>query len=144
MRFYSPNNDVQFLKVYQTYPGIVFPEPENEEPWYLEAFLSDNQFNGKEYEIKVVVFPDDLFDQAFPPGEKETYRKIQVKLYSINEEYYKYSKSYFDQMISKNNAFSEPVQVYTNIVNGAGIFTGASVSIDTSISYSIKYNPFLK
>jgi hypothetical protein len=81
-----------------------------------------------------------LYEYSNPiAGEKFTLRKLNFNLYSINKEYYKYARSYFTQVYKKNDMFSEPVRVYSNIVNGAGIFSSSSVSIDSSIVVPVWY-----
>ncbi len=40
---------------------------------------------------------------------------------SVTEDYYLYLKSYSSQIYFEDNPFSEPVQIYTNIENGAGL-----------------------
>ena len=105
-------------------------------------FISDDSFDGKTYELKVLI-PLNLSDMAYHPvsGEKFTLRKINFELSSINEEYYKYARSNYVQVYKKNDMFSEPCTVYSNIYNGVGIFSGSSVSIDSSIVMPVYYSP---
>ena len=88
-----------------------------------EIYLSDESFNGNNYNLKIGVWPDNG-------------RKLYFRLYSMNEEYYKYVRSYFNQVYKKYDIFSEPYQVYSNINNGAGIFSSSSMSVDSSIVWS--------
>lgn len=47
-----------------------------------------------------------------------------VELYSLSQEMYRYQTSYLNQIINEQDPFAEPVQVYSNIHNGIGIFAG--------------------
>lgn len=42
----------------------------------------------------------------------------------MSEEYYNYQKLYIKQVVNLSNPFSSPVEVYSNINNGLGIFAG--------------------
>lgn len=123
-------------------PGSFVPGLEEEEIMQRSIFISDDSFDGKTYELKVLI-PLNLSDMAYPPvrGEKFTLRKINFELSSINEEYYKYARSNYVQVYKKNDMFSEPCTVYSNIYNGVGIFSGSSVSIDSSIVMPVYYSP---
>lgn len=142
--FCNDINSIYYRRNPDTPGGISF-EKENEERWFREIFLTDNTFDGKIYVLKVLI-PMFWFSDLAPspnPGEKFTPRKVNIKLYSVNEEYYKYSNSYFNQTYKKNDMFSEPIQVYSNIIHGGGIFSGASVSIDSSVVMPVNYNPLV-
>ncbi|HUX57801.1 MAG TPA: DUF4249 domain-containing protein [Bacteroidales bacterium] len=140
--FICYDNNTVYRRIDHNSPGPISLENENEEIWFDELFIADDVFNGNIYELKVYIRPDWFSDWAYPPaGENITYRTAYIRLYSVNEEYYKYSKSYFNHLFMKNDLFSEPVQVYSNILNGTGIFSGASVSIDSSIIIPVRYNP---
>jgi hypothetical protein len=52
-------------------------------------------------------------------------------------EYYFYKKSVMQSFDGQLDPFAEPVQVYSNIQNGVGIFAGASVSVDSSIVFPL-------
>lgn len=89
-----------------------------------EIYLSDEFFNGSIYNLKIDIAPLD------------NGRRLYFRLYSMNEEYFNYVRSYFNQVYKKNDMFSEPYQVYSNIINGAGIFSSSSMSVDSSIVWS--------
>jgi hypothetical protein len=113
---------------------------EEEEAIPDKIFIADDSFDGKTYELIVLIPIDNLADMAYPlQGEKFILRKINFELSSINEEYYKYARSNFIQVYKKNDYFSEPVYVYNNIVKGTGIFSGSSLSVDSSIVMPIYY-----
>jgi len=136
--------------IYYKFPvsswGFPIPGVENEEIMLYKIFLSDDSFNGMSFSLKVLIDYGYLCDLAYPPvpGEKFTFRKINFRLSSINEAYYKYAQSNYVQVYKRDDIFSEPVLVYNNIKNGVGIFTGTSVSIDSSIFLPIYYPPYFK
>lgn len=123
-------------------PGSFVPGFEDEEIMSNSVFIADDSFDGMTYQLKVLI-PLDLSDRAYPPihDEKFTLRKINFELSSINEEYYKYARSNYVQVYKKNDMFSEPCTVYSNINNGVGIFSGSSCSIDSSIVLPVYYSP---
>jgi hypothetical protein len=119
-------------------PGSIPLEKEDNEYWINEVFLSDASFDGLTYELKVLI-PLPLVDLDIIPGDiKGNYSsKIYFNLYSINEEYFLYARSYFTQVYKKNDMFSEPSLVYNNIEKGLGIFSGTSISVDSSIVVTV-------
>ena len=136
--------------VYYKFPvgfwGFPVPGSENEEAMLYKVFLSDDSFNGMNYTLKIQIDVGYLFDLSFPPapGEKFTMRNINFKLFSIDEAYYKYALSNYVQVYKRDDIFSEPVIVYNNIKNGVGIFSGTSVSLDSSILLPVYYPPSFK
>lgn len=83
------------------------------------ALFTDEIFNGTTYRLVIHVER-----YAFMEG----YNKMVFKLHSLNRELFLYLKSLELYNQSKFGAFSEPVQVYSNIENGFGIFCGYSTS----------------
>ncbi|MBK7626035.1 MAG: DUF4249 domain-containing protein [Bacteroidales bacterium] len=119
---------------------LVTPDMEMEEAMPDKIYIADDSFDGKIYELIVMIPVYLLEDMAFPQhGEKFILRKINFELSSINEEYYKYARSNYIQFYKKNDFFSEPCYVYNNINNGTGIFSGSSASVDSSIIVPIYY-----
>jgi hypothetical protein len=98
-----------------------------------DRFLKDESINfeGKFY------FEDLLFDgmtksvefglSDFAYMESDTIW-LSVNLEQLDQSYYKYILSYNAYQNASGNPFAEPVQVYTNVVGGYGIFSGTSVS----------------
>lgn len=108
--------------------GGVYPNP-------VYIGTTDPKF-GSEYADKSsdkLLFNDLLFD-----GETTTFTitfsdmsymsYLVLNLYSCSEEYYLYNKSYQTAIEAEGNPFTQPVQVYSNINNGHGIFGGFQVS----------------
>lgn len=126
--------NAEYFRKSPNIPGSIPLEKENNEYWINEIFLSDASFDGLTYELKVlIVLP--IEDLEIIPGDiKGNYlSKIYFNLYSINEDYFMYARSYFTQVYNKNDMFSEPSLVYSNIEKGLGIFSGTSISADSSV-----------
>jgi len=100
---------------------IMFEEIYN----YEQVCFSDKLINGEEYELVI------LLDKKLLKG------KTYFKLYSLSMEYYLFIKSLNMRPKPHYDPFAEPVQVYSNIQNGVGIFAGASVSVDSSIVFPL-------
>lgn len=58
-----------------------------------------------------------------------------VKLYSVTKDYYQYLQTLYKYNENRKSPFYPPVQVFTNVKGGLGIFAGAGASTD-----SVKYN----
>lgn len=63
----------------------------------------------------------------------------KIYLQSISKDYFYYLRSVMQQSQTASNPFNEPVQIYSNIKNGAGILGGYSLSVDSIvfINYSL-------
>ncbi|MFK8037537.1 MAG: DUF4249 domain-containing protein [Crocinitomicaceae bacterium] len=84
-----------------------------------DLLISDDNFNGSNYTITVKKYMDDNPDTLI------------VSLRSISADLYKYKTTLQKYNEVQGNPFGEPVQVFSNIVNGFGIFAGQSVYTDT-------------
>ena len=102
-------------------------------PVYIRTM--DQKF-GSDYADKSsdkLLFNDLLFD-----GETATFTLtlsdvsyisyLVLNLYSCSEEHYLYNKSYQTATETTGDPFAQPVQVYSNIKNGHGIFGGAQLA----------------
>jgi hypothetical protein len=66
--------------------------------------------------------------------EDGNHRKvIYFRLYSITEDYFKYIQTLNQYYKNYDNPLSDPVQVYSNVTGGYGIFAGAAVSSDSLV-----------
>lgn len=90
--------------------------------WVYSAYFSDRFFNGKNFIFTIYVLKEYVINS-----------RIHIKLYTINEEYYNYIKSVQEWEENKDNPFSEPVIIYSNVVNGMGILGGASCYTDSTV-----------
>lgn len=100
------------------------------EDMIIDAFIYNNNS---------VVFSDELFKGEQYTIELDVYRysfygdtnMVYIDLYSISPEYYKYLVSFEKHQYASEDPFSEPVMVYTNIVDGIGIFGSSAVNTDS-------------
>jgi len=118
--------------IYVEYGGYVYTEYIDE--LYLE---SDDIIIETEHPNGGLIFSDELIEgtdytlrTSFYSWSLWSYTNmVYIDLYSINRDYYNYVKSYEQHRNSSEDPFAQPVNVYTNIVNGIGIF-GASSKIE--------------
>jgi len=85
-----------------------------------KSYLKDQLFNGQTKTL-------DLRISGFSYFQSDTVR-VDVNLEQISPEFYTYVVSNEAYQRANRNPFSEPVQVYTNIKGGFGIFSSYSVS----------------
>ena len=80
--------------------------------------FNDDLFNGNQYALKFSVTDNKA---VYLPGKQTliTKRELYVDLQSISREYFLYLQTRSNAR--NNNFFSEPVQVYSNIIGGIGI-----------------------
>lgn len=134
--FFCYDLNAEYFRRSPNSPGSITldQEEENDDRLLNEMFLTDDFFDGETYGLNVTILMP-LYDMPGNVAESQakSLAKINFNLYTLNEEYYKFVKSYFVQVYKKNDMFSEPCQVYSNIDNGVGIFSGTSVSVDSSI-----------
>jgi hypothetical protein len=90
--------------------------------------FSDKVINGKRYSLNLTI--------GYQAHYSDVRSVIYFHLYSISENYFKYIRTLnlFNAKFGK--PLSEPVQVFSNITGGYGIFAGAAVSCD-----SLVFNP---
>lgn len=89
-----------------------------------QAIISDKLFNGSIYLLRLSVSAY-LFDEH----NNISYFQVIVKLKHVSKAFAQYMLTF-----SKNNfsdPFSQPMQVYTNVTNGFGIFAGYSTTINS-------------
>ncbi len=131
-------------------PEVHFTIPNNKlEQQYFEAYLIVYNKNADfiEEEYPILYFDNieendetilksakiQMMSYSYPP---EKY-KYQLILKSVNQNYYKYVKSLDDYNLSRYPDFSNsaivPLNLYTNIENGYGIFCGYSQTISDTI-----------
>jgi Domain of unknown function (DUF4249) len=84
--------------------------------YYEDIFLPDNMFNGNQHNLEISTYWYDADSVDY-----------KIEVYSSSEAYYNYSKSITRYRMASGNPFSQPVQVYSNINNGFGIFAGGNL-----------------
>ncbi len=92
----------------------------NNDANYLGYLFNDENFDG---EKKTIVFNVDGYYQNI---EKDAYLFFQ--LFHLTEDFYKYYSTVLNQHNTQQDVYSEPVQLYTNVQNGLGLFAGASLT----------------
>jgi hypothetical protein len=110
--------------------------PKNEDANDLLFSSSTNRYNlftdelieGKEYELSFNLFENYYTSNyKIPKGGNGEFMRLTIELHSLTREAYLYMRS-----VAANNSadgfFTEPVQVFTNVDNGIGIFAGFSAS----------------
>ena len=86
-----------------------------------ELLFSDKSFNGTQYIFKITDYFDENTDFMI------------VSLRSMSEDLFKYRVTYKNYEENNGNPFGEPVQVYSNVEDGYGIFSGYSAYQDSII-----------
>ena len=84
--------------------------------------FSDKLINGDTYSLKIFISKYNF--------EQDT-NKVYFYLNSVSKDFYLYAVSYEKHINAIYDPFVEPVQVYENINNGYGIFTGYSSFVDS-------------
>jgi len=88
--------------------------------------FTDELIEGKEHELTI-----DDYSYVYESSNINTsigeFFTLSVELQSITPEAYSYLKSVNASTYYNGDLFSEPVQVFTNIENGIGVFAGFSV-----------------
>lgn len=109
---------------------FLFGSPSN-----VYNLFTDDLINGKEYEL---TFSTDVgyfyYDMGYGPNGKDDpiiYEKHKgefswyiISLQSLTREAYLYMRSSYAQHWYGDDFFSEPVQAYSNVENGVGVFAG--------------------
>lgn len=81
--------------------------------------LTDVLFDGQNYQLKV----------SFTDWNAHKEKQYIIELVSLNKSGYLYRRTIDDYNQSQNDPFAEPVQIYCNVENGYGIFSGYSTFI---------------
>ena len=92
-----------------------------EENAYNYLLLKDDQFDGQNYTLRFYVINWAEFKEIDLTGE--------IRLMNTSEEFFNYRKSYEVYENAINNPFSQPVQVFSNIVGGMGVFAGGTLNV---------------
>lgn len=87
---------------------------------YLYLMLKDQNFDGENYALTFTVINYAELKDMDLFGE--------IRLVNTSEEYFNYLKSFNLYQRTINNPFSTPVQVYSNVNNGMGIFAGGTLT----------------
>ena len=97
-------------------------------PWRDQGLFNDLLFNGQN---KVLEFEIPFYDESgYEDGYNWSYKisGIRIYLHNISKSYYYYRTSLELYQNTSGNPFAQPVQVYSNIENGFGIFAGSQIT----------------
>lgn len=94
-----------------------------------ELFMKDVNFNGRTKQIKLSIAHADLVPRIDFTNGREY--KALFELWHISEPGYRYRKSVQAFENAADNPFAEPVQVYSNVQRGYGVFSIHSVARDS-------------
>lgn len=59
-------------------------------------------------------------------SENSRLERLEIRLITLSEEYYKYEDTRMTQDRTYGDPFSQPAQVFSNVTNGLGVFSGSS------------------
>jgi len=113
-------NEFYFEENYPIYLEPKNPSYENDYNLNGEILIDDNLFEGTEATIDF--FTNGNYFEIDNGGE------VHFVLKAISPSYYNYGSTFGLQEWNDGDPFAQPVQVYSNIENGIGIFMTGSVS----------------
>jgi len=108
------------LTEYQMPVLLEDPVFNNKNNWESEGLFTDLLFDGQEKDLKIAIELE---------GKIDYIDYLEVWLYNITESTYNFNISYNIYENASGNPFAQPVQVYSNITNGFGIFGGAQLNV---------------
>jgi hypothetical protein len=97
-------------------------------PFREQGLFNDLLFNGQNKKLELEI-PYDNFSEI-EVGYEWSYKTLSVRVYlhNISKSYYYYRTSLELYQSASGNPFAQPVQVYSNIENGFGVFAGSQIS----------------
>ena len=99
---------------------------------YQRIYIKDEKFQGQNYPVNVMVSVSYLEYLLSEPYSEGASAEIFFHIRTVSKGLYQYLKSYDKyQNYSFDPTFSQPVQVYSNMKKGFGIFGGYSESVMT-------------
>ena len=90
--------------------------------------LRDDNFNGGQKTVSLFVSSSSLME--YTDGAGNIHRPF-IRLNGITEDHFRFIKTHALYDNAGDNPFAEPVNVYTNVKNGYGIFAGFTSAVDT-------------
>ena len=97
-------------------------------PWREQGLFNDLLFNGQNKALELEIPYDNW--SGTEDGYEWSYTTLGVRVYlhNISKSYYYYRTSLELYQSTSGNPFAQPVQVYSNIENGFGVFAGSQIS----------------
>lgn len=101
--------------------------------------FSDEPFDGKALEVEILAFTNLQFSEnTLPYIDKANHTRFHIVLKHVSKGYYIYKETLRNYQENRNNSFVEPINVYSNVKNGLGVFLGS-----TSYKFALDpQNPF--
>ena len=98
-------------------------------PWREQGLFNDLLFNGQNKSLEIEIPNYNETGNEF--GYQWSYKTLSLRLYlhNISKSYYYYRTSLELYQSASGNPFAQPVQVYSNVENGFGVFAGSQISI---------------
>ena len=125
--YYSVKVVLYVIREYNRYPDNVTVIDTMQS--YAQTYIRDpsistddqSEFSDKTFDGKTVTLPFVAEMQIWDWG---THYKTEVWLMNASEDFFKYTKTMRLQSEVSGDPFAQPVQVYSNMSNGFGIFSG--------------------
>ena len=97
-------------------------------PWREQGLFNDLLFNGQNKALELEIPYENFFGNE--AGYNWSYKTLGVRVYlhNISRSYYYFRTSLELYQSASGNPFAQPVQVYSNIENGFGVFAGSQIS----------------
>ena len=97
-------------------------------PWREQGLFNDLLFNGQNKTLELEI-PNDSWSGS-EDGYDWSYKTLTLRLYlhNITLSYYYYRTSLELFQNATGNPFAQPVQVFSNVENGFGVFAGSQIS----------------
>ena len=97
-------------------------------PWREQGLFNDLLFNGQNKTLELEI-PNDSWSGS-EDGYDWSYQTLTLRLYlhNITLSYYYYRTSLELFQNASGNPFAQPVQVFSNVENGFGVFAGSQIS----------------
>ncbi len=95
--------------------------------------FTDELFNGSQYTVDIETSLNyrDVNDPELL--EITAQQIVKIKLLTVNEDIYRYITSYNLNQESEYDPFAQPVQIFTNVENGLGLFSGYTMHVDSLV-----------
>jgi hypothetical protein len=118
-----------------TYPVYLFGNDDlflkdESTSYYGKLYFEDLLFDGMQKSVHLGI-------GGYAYYESDTIW-LDVRMEQVDPSFYRYMVSYNAYQSAHSNPFGEPVQVYTNVTNGYGIFSGFSSSGLTLITHGMR------
>ncbi len=91
--------------------------------------FSDELFNGSEYIININ--SSILNQNSYNNDYSSVTPLLVVRLLTVNQDIYRYITSFNLNQQSEDDPFSQPVQIFSNVEKGLGLFSGYTMDVDT-------------